>query len=50
MAARVERTIGTGMALAEAGIEPQRTWATEGHFEGEAEEAQWIRDHRALLT
>ncbi|MGI8524077.1 MAG: hypothetical protein ACR2K3_12335 [Nocardioides sp.] len=49
MARRVERTVAIGTALAERGIEPQRTWATEGHFEEEKAEAQWIRDHRALL-
>ncbi len=50
IAARMEATIAIGTALAEAGIEPQRTWRAEGHFEEEAEEVQWVRDHRDLLA
>jgi len=49
IAARMEATIAHGTALAEAGIEPQRTWLAEGHFAEEAAEARWVRDHRDLL-
>jgi Ser/Thr protein kinase RdoA (MazF antagonist) len=49
IARRMEATIRIGTALAEAGTEPQRTWAAEGHFEEEAIEVQWVRDHRDLL-
>jgi hypothetical protein len=49
IARRMEATIRIGRALADAGVEPQRTWATEGHFEEEAEEVRWVRDHRHLL-
>jgi Ser/Thr protein kinase RdoA (MazF antagonist) len=49
IARRMEATIRIGSALAEAGIEPQRTWATEGHFKEEAVEVRWVREHRHLL-
>ncbi len=46
----MEATIAIGTALAESGIEPQRTWLAEGHFEAEADEVRWVRDHRDLLA
>jgi hypothetical protein len=49
IAARMGATIAIGTALAEAGIEPQRTWRAEGHFEEEKEEVRWVREHRDLL-
>lgn len=49
IASRMEATIAISSALAEAGVEPQRTWAEQGHLEEEAEEVRWVRAHRALL-
>ena len=37
-------------ALAERGLEPQRTWVAQGVSEELAERVQWSRDNRALFT
>jgi hypothetical protein len=49
MADRVDATVRVATALAEQGIEPQRTWLAAGEIDLETTEAQWIRDHRHLL-
>jgi Ser/Thr protein kinase RdoA (MazF antagonist) len=49
IARRMEATMEVERSLAEAGVEPQRTWVAEGHLDEEAEEVRWVRDHRALL-
>jgi Ser/Thr protein kinase RdoA (MazF antagonist) len=50
IAARMEITMGHELALAEAGVEPQRTWVAEGSQEWAAGEARWVREHAHLLT
>jgi hypothetical protein len=50
IARRMEATIATATALAEAGVEPQRTWRAEGHLEEQTEEVRWVRAHRDLLA
>ena len=50
IAARMEITMGHERALAEAGVEPQRTWVAEGSQEWAAGEARWVREHAHLLT
>jgi Ser/Thr protein kinase RdoA (MazF antagonist) len=49
IARRMEATIEIERSLAEAGVEPQRTWVEEGHLDEEAEEVRWVREHRSLL-
>ncbi|MBB6626101.1 aminoglycoside phosphotransferase family protein [Nocardioides sp. KIGAM211] len=43
------RTVATLRALAEAGVEPQRTWVEEGSIGDELAEIRWIEDNRRLL-
>jgi hypothetical protein len=50
VAARIEVTMAHELALAEAGVEPQRTWVTEGSQEWAAREARWVRQHAHLLA
>jgi aminoglycoside phosphotransferase (APT) family kinase protein len=50
IAARMELTMAHELALAEAGVEPQRTWVAEGSQEWAAGEARWVREHAHLLT
>ena len=38
------------LSLAQAGVEPQRTWVVEGSQEWAAGEARWVREHADLLT
>ena len=41
IAARMEWTMAMELSLAEAGVEPQRTWVAEGSQERAADEARW---------
>jgi aminoglycoside phosphotransferase (APT) family kinase protein len=50
IAARMETTMALELSLAEAGVEPQRTWVAEGSQEWAAAEARWVREHAHLLT
>lgn len=50
IATRMEATMAMERSLAEAGVEPQRTWVAEGSQEWAAEEARWVREHADLLT
>jgi aminoglycoside phosphotransferase (APT) family kinase protein len=50
IAARIEVTMAHELALAEAGVEPQRTWVADGSQEWAADEAQWVREHARLLA
>lgn len=50
IAARLEATMALELSLAEAGVEPQRTWVAEGSLERAAGEARWVREHARLLT
>lgn len=50
IAARMEVTMAQELALAKAGIEPQRTWVAEGSQEWAAGEARWVREHSDLLN
>lgn len=50
IAARMEVTMVMELALAEAGVEPQRTWVAQGSQERAAGEARWVREHAELLT
>jgi hypothetical protein len=36
-------------ALADRGIEPQRTWVEQGSLEAQADEVSWIRANGHLL-
>jgi aminoglycoside phosphotransferase (APT) family kinase protein len=47
---RMEVTMAMELSLAEAGVEPQRTWVAEGSQERAAGEVRWVRDHAHLLT
>ena len=47
--ARRHRTIEHVRALAEQGVEPQRTWVDEGTVEDELDEIRWIVEHRHLF-
>ena len=37
------------LSLAEAGVEPQRTWVAEGSQEWATGEARWVRENADLL-
>jgi hypothetical protein len=50
IAERMERTMALELAIAEAGVEPQRTWVEEGSQERVAAEVRWVREHADLLT
>jgi hypothetical protein len=50
IAARMEVTMAMELSLAEAGVEPQRTWVAEGSQEWAAGEVRWVRGHGDLLT
>jgi aminoglycoside phosphotransferase (APT) family kinase protein len=50
IAARMEVTMAMELSLAEAGVEPQRTWVAEGSQEWAAGEVRWVREHGDLLT
>ena len=50
IATRMEATMALELSLAEAGVEPQRTWVAEGSQEWEAGEARWVREHAHLLS
>lgn len=50
VAVRMEATMAIELSLAEAGVEPQRTWVAEGSQEWAAGEARWVREHADLLT
>jgi hypothetical protein len=49
IAARMEQTMAMELSLAQAGVEPQRTWVAEGSQERAAAEARWVREHAHLL-
>ena len=49
IARRMEATMAIELSLAEAGVEPQRTWVAEGSQESAAEEVRWVREHADLL-
>jgi hypothetical protein len=50
IASRMEVTMAMELSLAQAGVEPQRTWVAEGSQEWAAGEARWVREHAELLT
>ena len=50
VASRAEATIVLEQALAEAGVEPQRTWVAEGSLDRQRTEVRWIREHGGLWT
>lgn len=50
IATRMEVTMAMELSLAQAGVEPQRTWVAEGSQEWAAGEARWVREHAHLLT
>ena len=49
IATRMEVTMAMELSLAEAGVEPQRTWVAEGSQEWAAGEARWVRENAHLL-
>jgi hypothetical protein len=49
IARRMESTMAMELSLADAGVEPQRTWVAEGSQEWAAAEARWVRDNANLL-
>ena len=49
VAARIEATMALELSLAEAGVEPQRTWVAEGSQVWAASEARWVRENADLL-
>jgi aminoglycoside phosphotransferase (APT) family kinase protein len=49
IASRMEATMALELSLAQAGVEPQRTWVAEGSQEWAAAEARWVREHANLL-
>jgi Ser/Thr protein kinase RdoA (MazF antagonist) len=49
IAARMETTMAQELGLAQAGVEPQRTWVAQGSQEWAAAEARWVREHAHLL-
>lgn len=49
IASRMEATMALELSLAEAGVEPQRTWVADGSQEAEAAEVRWVREHADLL-
>jgi Ser/Thr protein kinase RdoA (MazF antagonist) len=50
IAARMEVTMAMELSLAEAGVEPQRTWVAEGSQAWAAGEARWVRENAHLLS
>ena len=50
VASRAEATIALEQTLAEAGVEPQRTWVAEGSLDRQRAEVRWIREHGGLWT
>jgi len=48
IATRMEATVVIELSLAQAGVEPQRTWVAEGNQEWAAGEARWVREHASL--
>jgi hypothetical protein len=38
------------LALAQTGIEPQRTWVAEGMLAAMTDEIRWVEANRALFT
>ena len=50
VASRAEATIALERALADAGVEPQRTWVAEGSLDRQRAEVRWIREHGDLWT
>ena len=49
VATRMEATMALELSLAEAGIEPQRTWVADGSQDWAAGEVRWVRDNAHLL-
>ncbi|MEV6411586.1 aminoglycoside phosphotransferase family protein [Kribbella sp. NPDC051718] len=49
IAVRMETTMAMELSLAEAGVEPQRTWVAEGSQERGAAEVRWVRENAGLL-
>lgn len=47
---RRHATIELVRALADQGVEPQRTWVAEGSLDEEAAEIRWIETNRSLFT
>lgn len=43
------RPVTIELSLAEAGVEPQRTWVADGSQERAADDARWVREHAVLL-
>jgi Phosphotransferase enzyme family len=50
IATRMELTMAIELSLAEAGVEPQRTWVARGRQEWAAAETRWVREHAHLLV
>lgn len=50
IATRMEDTMALELSLANAGVEPQRTWVEEGSQEWEAGEVRWVRENGHLLV
>ncbi len=46
---RRQATIEQERRLAEAGVEPQRTWVAQGHLDDQRREVEWLLDHRHLV-
>jgi aminoglycoside phosphotransferase (APT) family kinase protein len=49
IATRMEATMALELALAQSGVEPQRTWVAEGSQAWAAGEARWVRENADLL-
>jgi Phosphotransferase enzyme family len=49
VASRMEATMAIELSLAQAGVEPQRTWVAEGSQEWAAGEVRWVRENAHLL-
>lgn len=49
VATRMEATMALELSLAQAGVEPQRTWVADGSQKWAAGEVRWVRDHAQLL-
>jgi aminoglycoside phosphotransferase (APT) family kinase protein len=50
IATRMEATMAMELSLADAGVEPQRTWVAQGSQERFVREARWVREHAHLLN
>jgi hypothetical protein len=46
----MEATMDIELSLAEADVEPRRTWVAEGSQEWAAGEARWVCEHANVLT